>query len=193
MGIIKKAGDLIYTLRFLRLLTTKFEDTTAFKLGLIDKKGKRIKKSETSEDRDALTPFHRLVFNIKRIIAKAPGGEDTLASYAAALYLIKEKYNLSDSQIEKALKEAGFTIEDILAENTTWFMLDNKQLCPGVYRLREEKIVNSTFEQVVNAKDKVRASDACYPVGNLFGLDIYEVTHIRTNQPVYVAVSELLR
>ena len=43
MSIIKRAGDLVYTFRFLRLLTTAFEDTEAFKLGIIDKDGKRDK------------------------------------------------------------------------------------------------------------------------------------------------------
>ena len=35
MGILKRAGDLVYTFRFLRLLTTSFEDTEAFKKGII--------------------------------------------------------------------------------------------------------------------------------------------------------------
>ena len=43
MGLLKRAGDLVYTFRFLRLLTMKFEDMDAFKLGLIDKDGQRIK------------------------------------------------------------------------------------------------------------------------------------------------------
>ena len=43
MGIIKRAGDLVYTFRFLRLLTTPFEETEAFKRGIIDKDGKRLK------------------------------------------------------------------------------------------------------------------------------------------------------
>ena len=37
MGFIKKAGDLVYTFRFLALLVTPFEKTKAFELGLIDK------------------------------------------------------------------------------------------------------------------------------------------------------------
>ena len=37
-----RAIDLFVTYRFLRLLTTPFEDTDAFKLGIIDKKGNRI-------------------------------------------------------------------------------------------------------------------------------------------------------
>ena len=47
MGIIKRAGDLVYTFRFLKLLVTKFEDTEAFKIGAIDKDGnKRISLKE---------------------------------------------------------------------------------------------------------------------------------------------------
>ena len=65
MGVIKRAADLVYTFRFLKLLVTSFEDTSAFKMGLINDKGKRIKKPSTTEEKNAYTPFHRLVFNIK--------------------------------------------------------------------------------------------------------------------------------
>jgi len=104
MGILKRAGDVIYTLRFLRLLTTPFEETKAFKLGLIDEKGKRNKtvRIDSTEERDAYTPFHRLVFNIKRVLEKVPGGGTTLGSYAAALYLIKEKHSITDKQLIRA-------------------------------------------------------------------------------------------
>ena len=87
MGIIKRAGDLVYTFRFLRLLTMRFEDTEAFKLGIIDADGKRLKSYElnTMQEREDYsnyyTPFHRLVFNIKKLMAKAPGGGSRLASY----------------------------------------------------------------------------------------------------------------
>ena len=37
-----RAIDLFVTYRFLRLLTTPFEDTDAYKLGIIDEKGNRI-------------------------------------------------------------------------------------------------------------------------------------------------------
>ena len=43
MSLIKRAGDLVYTFRFLALLVTKFEDTEAYKLGIIDENGKRRK------------------------------------------------------------------------------------------------------------------------------------------------------
>ena len=66
-------------------------------------------------------------------------------------------------------------------------------LSPGVYRLRNEKVVNTTCEELVKAKDRVRVSDESYPVGDVFGIDVYEATHIPTNQKIYITVGELIR
>ena len=44
MGILKSAADLVYTLRFLKLLTTPFEKLGAYEIGLIDKDGVVDKK-----------------------------------------------------------------------------------------------------------------------------------------------------
>ena len=46
MGILSRAGDLVYTQRFLKLLVTPFEKTEAFKLKIIDKDGARIKETK---------------------------------------------------------------------------------------------------------------------------------------------------
>ena len=40
MGLLSKAADTIYAFRFLKLLTTPFNKTKAFELGIIDEKGK---------------------------------------------------------------------------------------------------------------------------------------------------------
>ena len=195
MSLLKRAGDLVYTFRFLTLLTTPFENTEAFKLGIIDADGKRLKdiKLDSDEQRSAYTPFHRLVFNVKRLMAKAPGGSSRVASYAAALYLIKEKLDLSDRSIEKIMEKAGIDPLDILNEDNKWFVLDDLQLSPGVYKVRESKLLNVSCADVVNKQDKVRVADDSYPVGNILGMDVYEATHIRTNQKVYVTIGELLR
>ena len=74
-----RAIDLFVTYRFLRLLTTPFEQTNAFKLGIIDKSGNRIMKKGikkplvdlvTSEQKGAYTILHKLVFNIKKLFNK---------------------------------------------------------------------------------------------------------------------------
>lgn len=193
MSLLTRSADLVYTFRFLKLLVTKFEDTNAYKLGLIDGNGVKIKKPETSEEKSAYNPFHRLVFNIKKLLAKAPGGSSKLATYAAALFLIKEKFNVSDSNLEKILEKSGLEVMDLLRENSEWFLLEDKMLSPGVYRLRNEKVVNTTCEELVKAKDRVRVSDESYPVGDVFGIDVYEATHIPTNQKIYITVGELIR
>jgi hypothetical protein len=199
MGIIKRAGDLVYTFRFLRLLTTKFEDTKAYELGIIDADGKRLKSynTDTVSSRDDLanyyTPFHRLVFNIKKIMAKAPGGGSRLASYAAALYLLKEKFSISDKTIKDALVEYDIDPLDFINESTQWFVLEDKKLSPGVYKIYSSKLNTSKLDEVALPRDNVKVFNDCYPVGEIFGLDIYEVTHVKTQQPVYVAVGELTR
>lgn len=194
MGIIKRAGDLVYTLRFLRLLTTPFTETKAFKLGLIDQAGKRIKDVNISsqEQRDAYTPFHRLVWNIKKMIEKVPGGNTKLGSYAAALYLIKEKFSVTEAQIKDGIQKLGYAPEIDLAEGKDWFVLEDDRLSPGQYKLKNEKVLNSTCEDIVKAKDWVKVSEDSYPVGSIFGINIYEATHVKTNQTVYVTVGELL-
>jgi hypothetical protein len=77
------------------MLVTNFTDTEAFKLGIIDAKGKNLRKANTlntSEEKDAYTFLNRLVFNMKKIINKLPGGENKTKSLVAALWLVKETY-----------------------------------------------------------------------------------------------------
>lgn len=193
MSLASRAGDLYYSFRFVKLLTTNWEDTDAYKLGIIDENGKRVKavKLDTDEKKSAYTPFVRLVYNIKRLLEKVPGAKSTLASYAAALFLLKEKYNLSDKTVDTILKRCAIDPLELMSEGSQWYVLDDKQLSPGIYRLREERITNLDVD--VMSRDAVRVVPNSYPVGEILGLDIYEVTHINTNQPVYVTVGELYK
>lgn len=87
--------DNLIAYRILKMLVTNFEDTEAFKLGIIDAKGKNIRKAntlQTSKERDAYTYLNRLVFNMKKIINKIPSGESRIKSLVAALWLVKEQY-----------------------------------------------------------------------------------------------------
>lgn len=199
MGIFKSTGDIIYTLRFLRLLTTPWEKTKAYEYGIIDKDGKRLKSFNTNslEDRDAYknyyTPFIRLVFNVKRLLNKLPFGKTKIASYAAALYLLKDKYSVNEGTILKGLKEFGIDSLDFLEEQTEWFVLEDQRLSPGVYKVMNEKLLNDSLEEIVNVRDKIRVGEDCYPVGEMFGINIYKVTHIRTNKPIYISIPEITR
>jgi len=46
-GLVGGALNLYFIYKFLRILTTPWESTDAFKLGIVDEKGKILKKNRT--------------------------------------------------------------------------------------------------------------------------------------------------
>ena len=195
MGLVKRAADLAFTFRFIRMLVMDWNDWDAFKEGIIDDEGKRIKSVKLDDDnkKSAYTPFIRLAANVKRLLNKIPGGSTKLGSFAAALFLIKEKYELNDKNLLEICRKLNIEQTDFLAEQSQWFVLNDKMLSPGIYRLREDKMLNDTFEDVVRSKDQIRIEMDSYPIGSVFGLDIYEATHMRTQKKVYLTTSEIYK
>lgn len=98
--------DLFLVYQFIRRLATPFDKWDAYKEGVIDDKGNILikKKDRDSKQKKAFGVFDVMVRNMKRILAKLPGGSTRLASYAAALFLIKE---------HKAFTEESLITEDI--------------------------------------------------------------------------------
>ncbi len=190
MGILKSAADTVYVFRFIRMLVLDWKDWDAYKNGIIDDKGKRLKGKSAD---DSWTPFIRLCANIKRLLEKIPGGSTKLGSFASALYLIKEKYNLSDKQLKTICEKCNLDTLDFLNENSQWFVLEDKQLSPGVYRINNAKILNNTFEELCNYKDQIRVLDDSYPIGDVFGVDVYETVHVKTNQKIYITINEIYK
>ena len=95
--------DSVIAYRILRMLVTPFEATDAYAMGIIDEKGKELKKMSqlnTVEERDAYSILHRMIFRIKRIIEKVPTDSRKIATFAAALSLIKENYNKQQEPIK---------------------------------------------------------------------------------------------
>ena len=99
--------DSVIALRILRLLTTPFDQTDAYQMGIIDAKGKELKRMNTLntvEERDAYTILHRMIFRIKKIIEKVPVENKRLVSFAAALSLIKEHYENNKEPLDLELQ-----------------------------------------------------------------------------------------
>lgn len=195
MGILKRGTDLVYTFRFIRMMVMDWKSWDAYKEGVIDENGKRIKsvKLDTDAKKNSYTPFIRLAANIKRLVSKIPGGGSKLGSFASALFLIKEQYGLNDDDLRSILQKVDLDSFDFLNEQNNWFILKDRQLSPGIYKVNEEKLVNKFFEQHVNINDKIKVFDNCYPAGDVFGIDIYEAVHMNTNQKVYVTASEIYK
>jgi len=146
--------DNVLAYRILSMLVKNFKDTQAYKLGLIDDKGKNIKKPQTSKEKDAYTYLHKLVFNMKKIINRLPGGESKLKSVVTALFLIKEYYesgSRTTSLMEdryKSLLEMDVSLleEEVLVEK---FMKD----------MDEEAPTNATGVAVSTDRPAIRRKD----------------------------------
>lgn len=111
--------DNLIAYRILSMLVTNFEDTDAYKLGIIDKNGHALKKSKdlkTEAEKDAFDYLARLVFTMKKIINKV-GGESKLKSIIAALWLVKEQY-ASGSRSTAMLEEKFDNIMKVMDNNT---------------------------------------------------------------------------
>ena len=117
--------DLFLVYQFIKRLATPFEDWDAYELGIIDEKGNILKKSKdlrTVKERDAWGKFDVLVSKIKKLLEKVPGGSSRLASYAAALWLIKENAHLEqygDMLTEEQIEDKFNEYYTIVQENTT--------------------------------------------------------------------------
>jgi len=194
MSIISRTGDLFYAYRFIKLLVTPWEKTEAYKLGILDDNGKMLKKArelKTDDEKSAYTVFHRLVFNIKRLLSKLPFGKTKLASWATALFLIKEETGMSEEQILKVLKKMDVDFDDTLFEST-WYMI-GEQLQPGVYHLDHDAASPKTGEMIALKGTKVRVFEDTNPVGYMVGVPIYKVLHLKTKQEIYVNPGEIIR
>ena len=197
-----RAIDLFVTYRFLKLLTTPFEKQDAFKLGIIDKDGNRIKKPNstlpavdlaTTELKNSYTILHKLVFNIKKIFAKVPGLRTKVGTYAAALFLLKDTFKESiddpdmfEKEFIKYLKENNIVLDDEISEEVIGF---GEILPKGEYVLVND-ILNKQ-EHIILKGDKVIAYADEAPVDTVLGVDIFPVVHAKTQEKIYVSLEDI--
>lgn len=92
--------DLFLVYSFIKRLATPFEEWPAYKLGIIDAEGNLLKKKRdlaTVEERAAFGVYDLMILKLKKLLAKVPGGQSRIASYAAALWLIKEHKDIEQN------------------------------------------------------------------------------------------------
>jgi len=200
MGLVSRAADTYYTYRFLRLLTTKWEDLDAYELGIIDENGNVLKKSRelrSSDEKSAYTLFHRLVFSVKRLLEKFPGGKTVVGRYGAALFLIKEYTGMSDEQLGAVLDKIGVDINELQLseslENPPWFLLNDDQIAPGTYTLNTEAVSPVTGETIGLPSHRVIVDENTRPIGTVLETNIYCVRHADTHQEIYITSRDIHR
>ena len=191
---MSRAVDLFVTYRFLKLLVTPWNKQEAFKLGIIDKNGKALKKAKDlgkEEERASFTLLHRLVFNCKRIMSKIPFIRSQLGTYAAALFLLKEHYkieNLPEAEITKYLLENKLIdLNDKISEEVIGF---GNMLPMGEYKLKDQ-VTADDDEVDAQPGDVVTALEDTPPSDRVLGVDIFPVIHQKSNKKIYVSLEDI--
>jgi hypothetical protein len=157
-------ADTFYTFRFLKLLTTSWKKTEAFKEGVIDDKGKLLVKvkDQTNDQKDTYSTFHRLVYNIKRILEKVPFGSSKIKSYAGALFLLREETGMSEEDITNVLDQLGHECDVYISE--------------GIEVIEKGDYILST-DIIGASKGSVVTLENTNHVGLFSGIPIYKTTH----------------
>ena len=199
-----RAIDLFVTYRFIKLLTTPFNKTDAYKYGIIDDKGNRIREDNstrpkveltTSTLKNSYTILHKLVFNIKKIFEKVPGLRTKVGTYAAALFLLKDTFkehvedpDMFEKEFMKYLKENNIELDREISEEVIGF---GEVLPKGEYVLKND-ILNKEEEELTAKKgDKVVAFDDEPPIDTILGVEIFPVVHVKTQEKIYVSLEDI--
>ena len=203
-----RAVDLFVTYRFLKLLTTPFEKTEAYKKGIIDKDGNRVMKQKarntpkevavqlnTPDLKNSYTILHKLIFNIKKLFAKVPGLRTKVGTYAAALFLLKDTFkehvedpDMFEKEFMKYLKENKIELDREISEEVIGF---GEVLPKGEYVLKND-ILNKEEEELTAKKgDKVISYDDEPPIDTVLGVEIFPVIHMKTQEKIYVSLEDI--
>ena len=117
--------DLFLVFNFIKRLVSPFTKWEAYKEGIIDEKGNILIKRKDfvkNSQKSAFGIFDQMILNLKKLLGKLPGGQTKLASYASALWLIREQQRieatnyLTEESVEEDLEVA---LERFLSENET--------------------------------------------------------------------------
>ena len=164
--------DALVAYRVLKLLVTPFNKTKAFQLGIIDAKGKVLKKSKEIKDpkeRNAYTLLIRFVFNLKRMLSKVGIRGPLGSSAAAAIAFFREEHGDNpevEKEVYKYLKEQGFEFE--ISENY------GEPLTEGTYKVKHD-IYNLDGDIVINIDESVEFNGE---VDTIMGYDVFKYNDV---------------
>lgn len=107
--------DIFMVYQMIKRLVQPYDQMDAFKYGLIDANGKRVKKATTPAEKRSLGYFDRMILNLKRLLGTIPLGRTRLATFAAALLLLKE--HDTNRYVEHTVEDLQESFNDAMEHN----------------------------------------------------------------------------
>ena len=97
--------DAVVGYRILRLLSTPIEKSDAYRLGIIDKDGNKLKDPIGSQEMDSYSLLQRFVFKVQKALMKSPDrNAKRLLTFAAALAILREYKETDEEDVELMLE-----------------------------------------------------------------------------------------
>ncbi len=121
-------GDIALAFKILKNLGQPWTEFNAYKAGLIDKDGKRLKKSD-STNKDSLTSYDKIIINLKRLLQKAVG-KNRIVQRVASTFLLKEEY-----------KDKPLTINTVLKELDLGDYESNSELIEQIQEIKSDELI----------------------------------------------------
>ena len=172
---MSRVVDALIAYRLLKLLVTPFNKTKAYKMGIIDDKGKvlikkrdfarEIPSNKRSEAINSYTLLIRFVFNLKRLLSKVGvrGPLGSAAAAAIAFFREENQYNPEiEKQVYKHLKEQGFEFD--VNENY------GEPIPHGKYNVNKD-IYDLEGEVVINKGETIDFNE---DIQTLMGYDVFK-------------------
>ena len=171
-----RAVDALIAFRLIKLLTTPFNRTEAYKLGIIDEKGKVLIKARDfmksfrdstirMKARKSYTMLTRFVFNLKRLLAKVGIRSPLATGAAAAIAFFKEEYGEHPEVAKldyKHLKEQGFEYD--ISENY------GEPLSEGTYKVKND-IYDLDGDIIINKDEEIEFKTT---TDTILGYDVFK-------------------
>lgn len=128
--------DHVLTYQFIKRFVMPYEEWPAFKTGVIDNKGNIVKKrKDLSNDEDkSFGNYDRLILNLRKLLAKLPGGNSRLGVWAATALLLKEGETLDPDDVDilsEKLDSELLKVEHVNLSNTFSHLYEDAGAVPG--------------------------------------------------------------
>lgn len=191
---MSKAVQYYFAYEFIKNLVKDFRNWDAYKAGLIDEDGNKIRDAENSEEERLLSPFANLVRKTKRLLSKVPGGRSLLSSVVAATLLLKEENGFGMIEHFDVTHLAEFFCQECQRVG----LLEEASIGNYLYEDKLEPLVEGVYTNIAETEELYGGAhlfyvhEECLPMTDFPGLQIYRLRN-SLQKPITIPRDHLRR
>ena len=127
------------------------------------------------------------------MINKVPLGKTTIASYLAALFLIKEHSGITEEELKKVIEETlEVDFSDYKSELNEWYLTNDGKIEKGKYALTRDIALPKTGELLAKKGTMVEVTKS-EPVDSIFEHLVFKAKHAATRQDIYITQEDITK